>query len=319
VRTDQAFIKFGAASPKLVTNVDDIIYWVAYGESDTIGVWKLDGYAPSRISGQRENALIMNSISGSAYASYFTLESILLSGKKHLILNGVPSYSLLYTTPQSFSVSDTYQVSTTIDGRGVIQCYNITDQIWWSMNMASSALTAIMPATAFPSNLTAGQYKQYFFRRTAAATGNDAVTGSRPMSWVISGGDGTFYDDNPLATPTTSAIPVVITWNTLWNKTTKRKFLRRLIAMMDPLTIAGGDVSVYTFYFLVNKSANNLTSSNTSIISLARPTQTSGTTPSRYYVNNLGAYRNLSLGIVWKSVDAFRMVGLEMEVAGGTS
>jgi hypothetical protein len=320
VRTDQAFIKFGAASPKLVTNIDDVIYWVSYGESDTIGVWKLEGYAPQRVSGQREHALIMNSIGTGAYATYFSLEAILLNGKKHLVLNGVASYSLYYAAPSgSFSNADTYLAnSPTSDGKAVIQCYNIADQIWWGMNMMNNGNCYIVPTTAFPSNLTTGQYKQYFFRRTTSGTGNDAVTGSRPMSWVVSGSDGTFYDDNPLGTPTTQAITVAITWNTLWNRTAKRKFLRRLIALMDPLTIAGGDVSVYTFYFLVNKSGNTNTAADTAVFSLPRPTQTTGTTPSRYYINNLGAYRNLSLGIVWKSKDAFRMMGMELEVAGGT-
>ena len=319
VRTDQAFIKFGAASPKLITNIDDVIYWVSYGESDTIGVWKLEGYAPQRISGQREHNFMMNSIQIGGYPTYFTLESVLMAGKKHLIFNGVSSYSLLYASPSSFSGSDTYTVSTSVDGRAQTLCYNITDQMWWSLNMSGAVNCYIVSTTAFPSNLTAGQYKQYFFRRTAVGTGNDSVTSSRPMSWVVSGAEGTYYDDNPLGTPTTSAIPVVITWNTLWNRTTKRKFLRKLVAMMDPLTISAGDAaSVLTFYFLVNKSTNNLTASDTSVIALSRPTNTSGTISSRYYINNLGAYRSLSLGIVYRSKDAFRIQGLELEVAGGT-
>src|SRR5207253_310117 len=149
---------------------------------------------------------------------------------------------------------DTYAMSNTLDGKATIICYNILDKVWWGLNCVNNGGCYIFPATAYPSNLTAGQYAQYFFRRTSAGTGNNAVSSTRPMSWVINGAEGSFYDDNPTASPTTEAISVAITWNTIWNATTKRKALRRISTIMDTLTKAGGDASVYTFYFLYNKS-----------------------------------------------------------------
>jgi hypothetical protein len=316
VRTDQAFIKFGATSPKMVINIDDVLYWVAFGSSSTTGVWQLDGYTPKKISTQREDVLISNAFGVSiGFPSYVTLETILMNGKKHLVFNGVTGYSLAYGTT-GYSGADTYVIGSVTDVSASIQCFNITDQMWWQLNMHNKGGAFIMPATAFPSSLTAGQYKQYFFVRKAGVTINNQVSSTRPMAWVILGAEGTFYDDNPTGTPTTEAITVAITFNTTWNLTTKRKKLIKLIAMMDTLTIAGGDVSVYTFYFLFNKDGNF--NGTTNVRGLLLPTQNTGNMSSRYSINNLGMYRQLNLGIVWKSKDAFRMQGLELEVARGT-
>lgn len=318
VRTDQAFIKFGAASPKLVININDVLYWVSYSSSDTIGVWQLEGYAPSKISTQREDTLLMNFSNATGYPPYFSLEAILLNSKTHLVFNGPISYSLLFTGGGNIGSGDTFQLNSG-DGRCVIQVFSIVDKIWWSMNMLNNSNCYIHPVTAYPSTLTAGQYAQYFFRRTSTATGNDQVTSTRPFSWVVNGAEGTWYDDNPSASTTTQAITVAITWNTLWNVTTKRKFLRKIIALIDTLTKGGADGNIYSLYFLYNKSGNYASSTDT----IARPILVPGinttNTSQRYYVNNCGAYRQLNLGIALKSKDFFRMEGLELEVAGGTS
>jgi hypothetical protein len=322
VRTDQAFIKFGAASPKLIINVDDILYWVSYGSTDTIGVWKLDGYTPTKISTQREDVLLMNAANVISYPSYFTMEAVLINSRKHLIINGIASYSLLYTAlgMTTASVGDTFPMTSTNDGRGTIQCFNIADQMWWSMNMCNNGDCYIVATTAYPSNVfnTAGQYTQYFFRRRAGSSGQDSVCSARPIAWVVNGAEGTFYDDVPTAT--LQPITVAITFNTIWNTTTKRKGLRKISAMMDTLTKASGDNNIYTFYFLYNKSGNYQgATTDTNIRGLPLPAQNTTNIASRYYVNNLGMYRQLNLGIAWKSRDAFRMQGLELEVAGGTS
>jgi hypothetical protein len=191
--------------------------------------------------------------------------------------------------------------------------------MWWSLNMTNNGNCYIHPVTAYPSNLTAGQYAQYFFRRTSAGTGNNAVTSTRSFSWVVNGAEGTWYDDNPSGTPTTQAITVALTFNTIWNQTTKRKFLRKISVIMDTLTKAGGDNNIYSLYFLYNKSGNYTSSTDTTARPLLVPGINTTNTSSRYYLNNCGSYRQINLGLALKTKDYFRIQGLELEVAGGTS
>jgi hypothetical protein len=135
----------------------------------------------------------------------------------------------------------------------------------------------------------------------------------------VNGAEGTWYDDNPAGTPTTQPIVVAISFNTIWNTTTKRKFLRKISVIMDTLTVAGGDASVYSLYFLYNKSGNYTLNTDTTVRPLLVPGINTTNTSSRYYINNCGAYRQINLGLALKSKDYFRIQGLELEVAGGTS
>jgi hypothetical protein len=278
----------------------------------------LDGYTPTKISTQREDAILMNFSNASGYPSYFSLEAVLINSKKHLLLNGWISYTLLFpATATLFPNTDTYQVAPTSDGKAVIQCYNIQDQMWWAMNMCNNGNCFIKATTAFPSTQVAGQYNQYFFRLTSGSNGNNAVSSTIPFSWRVNGTEGQWYDDNPSASPTTQPIVVSINFNTIWNGTTRRKFLRRLSAIMDTLTIAGGDASVYSMYFLLDKTG--FTPGPAVNLQVRGITIPLGKVSSRYNINNLGNYRQLNLCIVLKSNDYFRMQGLEIEVSQGTS
>jgi hypothetical protein len=89
--------------------------------------------------------------------------------------------------------------------------------------------------------------------------------------------------------------------------------------MMDTLTKAGGDNNVYSLYFLYNKSGNSSVSTDLTARPLLVPGINTTNTSPRYAINNCGMYRQLNLGIALKTKDYFRMQGLELEVAGGTS
>jgi hypothetical protein len=88
---------------------------------------------------------------------------------------------------------------------------------------------------------------------------------------------------------------------------------------MDTLTKAGGDNNIYSLYFLYNKSGNYTSSTDTTARPLLVPGINTTNTSSRYYLNNCGSYRQINLGLALKTKDYFRIQGLELEVAGGTS
>ncbi len=319
VRTDQAFIKFGAATPKTIINIDDVLYWIAYGSADTIGVWKLDGYTPTPITGIREDTGITGSINTIGYPSLLSLETLMIDAKKHLLINGASTFTLAYPTDLSTaSAADTYPILSVRDGLSNVLCYSISDQVWWGLACSFSVDAYLIPTTAFPAGSAIGQYKQYFFRRPAALPGGNAVSSTVPFSWNLGGSEGSFYDDNPSHTTTTAAIPVSMNFNTIYNGTTKRKALRRLSLVADTITRGGADASTLAIYFLYNKSGNYAVTTDTNVRRLVLPTQVTGNTSSRVSIANLGMYRTLSLGIMLKTKDPFRMEGVELEIAGGT-
>lgn len=80
-RTNQAFINFGVIGPKAVINIDDTLYWISASSYGTIGLWKLEGYTPVRLSDNTFNML------ADYLGGEYNLQSCVLGGLRHLILN----------------------------------------------------------------------------------------------------------------------------------------------------------------------------------------------------------------------------------------
>src|SRR5574337_809716 len=135
-RLDQVFIKFGTISPKLFANFNDIIYWVGYGQSNALGLWKLDGYQPTKISNTGIEDVLAYSFDQGVTVGFSCGR---LRGKNTLCLSNVQArnIALVYFTPQisvSPATSNFYGFNTQNFGAVGTLCLNLDDNLWWEFN-----------------------------------------------------------------------------------------------------------------------------------------------------------------------------------------
>lgn len=135
-RLDQAFIKFGVVSPKTFINIDDVIYWIGYSSDNAIGLWKLDGYQPSKISNIGIDQFLLNSFSIITNTGF---SCGVMRGKKNLFItpvNGQNSFLLggadgpLTDIPNN----NNWQGYSGFDAFYSTLALNLDDNLWWSMN-----------------------------------------------------------------------------------------------------------------------------------------------------------------------------------------
>jgi len=147
--TEQAFIRFGAYSPKQIINIDDTLFWMSSaGATQTIGIYKLDGYTPVKISTPAIDLTysIPNSSQNGRMGVYVT------NGKVNLVIDrqydtpDIVNPSLWYASaaqsvtenaPEN-NPSDTadYYVDAELVPETLILCYNIQDDLWWRLSNA---------------------------------------------------------------------------------------------------------------------------------------------------------------------------------------
>lgn len=307
VRTDQAFIKFGAMSPKMVVNVNDILYWVAYGTSGVVGVWQMDGYAPVKISTAKEDYAITSILSASTtpQGSGFSLESLTLLNRQHLILNGITSAVNGSGAVTASASAGTGSAITNADCTGIL-CYNITDKVWWLINGTAAPslgggtmFTALLPAMSYAPLNAASTYYQWIFRRVGtSATGQTAVQSTIHMSFALSLSTQGYDQDgtNPLVL---SNFLCYFQTDTYFFQTEVRKRFNRVALLADPVFASG-----YIGYAIGMGSIT------------FRASMLTGDT--REYLNNLGTGRNISFAYANKSGAYVRVMGISLNVSQGT-
>ena len=131
-RLEQAFIKTGVVNPKLYSNFDDVIYWVGYSSSNAIGLWKLDGYTPQKISNTGIDQTLANSFVAANVNTAFSCGTF--RGKKCVVFGNI-TLSLQFL--RGFGgIINTFGLQKGIDSlthtptSGTL-CYSIDDNLWW--------------------------------------------------------------------------------------------------------------------------------------------------------------------------------------------
>ncbi len=248
-RMDQAFIKFGAAAPHMVKMIDDTLYWVSFSSTNTIGIWKLDGYTPVKISTKKiDVAISVSMTSPAAMGPQSSLECILLNYKKHLILNiaGFNAYRTVANGDNGtiFSAADTYAITGSKHCAANILAYAIESKIWWGLGIPENetTLVSIMPATSFGQLAATGIATQYLF-----LSRHNAGTSSGTLLYQVDNfaGDETYLDavgggDSP--------VTAVVQFNTYWFASEKRKRINKAKVITNRVVQTAADTNVYKMY-----------------------------------------------------------------------
>lgn len=131
-RLEQAFIKIGAVNPKLFANFDDVLYFVGYSSSNALGLWKLDGYTPQKISNIGIDQLLAENVGRSPNTGF---SCGTFRGKKCVVFGNI-------TTQNNFPLGfggilaefgNQNNIPSIANGApfNATLCYSIDDNLWW--------------------------------------------------------------------------------------------------------------------------------------------------------------------------------------------
>lgn len=315
--TQQAFVKFGAKSPRLLKNVNDILYWVSYGESGSNGLWMLDGYTPTKLSNAYIDG-ILSAVGSHTDPLEFNLQATVIRNKDTLIINNVGQTlaNLPLTCPTATlpTNSDTYPLSSLAPGQCNSICYNISDKVWWGFNYAANgALGLVCAGPEFSIPLTDSYYiHTLFYQQTSITTAN---SGQFVYTWSNNGYD-EFPDTDDSRHPL-RPIDTIAQLNPLWFTNEKRKRINKL-KLIGYRELASGDSNTYSLYIFYVKDLEHWNSSGKIVDLQVRQFSIASTGTYRQYLNNFGMGRAWFIALVERSNVFYKYKFLELDVQQGS-
>jgi hypothetical protein len=304
-RTEQAFIKFGCAGPYLFKNVDDTLYWIAIsGSAGGGGLYKLEGYTPTRVSTPRYTARIGTSLdvqTNSQNLGFCRLQPFMSNGKRQIMLTGI------YKSAGTITAAMSGVTTTPLTGQ-LVYCpeYNT----WWifsHMDSPNTSQTDGFIACGIVSNSGYRQNSQLILRiPTDSAHSTATYTGVYIMTSTSSA-----FDQNSVNT--TLDIHCAATLEQLDFGNESRKFIRRATLLGQPLPYSS--LNMYVAY-----CKNGYSTTAGDWIRRTIDTSLLPSSSTRYYVNNLGACRKVVFVLYWADRGSNVVLrDFELNVAQGTA
>lgn len=337
----QAFIKFGVKSPRVIKNINDVLYWVAYGNDGATGLWELQGYTPAKIS----NGLLDTMISYSTGdLCSINLQASLINNIPHLVLNtgnGVTTFpGFYYDTTNAYPTQaddstslDTYPLPKNSSNRlnefsYATLCYNLVDKTWWGLQLLLNiAYYPICAGAEFGTPATQSNvntYSNLVLYNIRGGGGTGTVT-KYMYQWKINTLSTVSDEVGDTSGAYSAEQPIVslVQLNRVWFQNEKRKRINKfkLIASVDQNR--NEPLSHFTIYVYFQKDPN-----------LAVDTQAAPGTPfihnmfvrgmqfptgaARYFLSNLGMGRVWQFCVVEKSKLPLRLYNVELDIQQGS-
>ncbi|MHB8602194.1 MAG: hypothetical protein ACYC9R_06430 [Nitrosotalea sp.] len=252
--TQQAFIKFGAMNPKSIINIDDILYWISVSSSGTTGVWKLDGYTPTKISTPELDAVIrLNTYSSGE--SMLALGCLTINNRKQLMVylnsNTLGSFQSVIGPPAGRLAGE----PTLVPNDCPVFCYvmGLENNLWWhfgtcfALGFTSMQLISCgYHADPLNTNTESANYLFGVFSSTVDSAEDVMMTisnsGNNPT---------TFLDNWKITTTSGLEVPLIIQTNWFFFGNNKRKFISKLRLngedIWAPNATNGYPIYVWTF------------------------------------------------------------------------
>ena len=317
--TDQALIRFGVLSDRHMINVDDILYWVAYSKDNTIGLWRLDGYTPVKISTKKQDQELARAFSTVSDGSVWraNLFCILSGNKKHIGVSGINGYTSAGSEGdiEGETVGDT-QPQKLLDSRATICLYSLEDKTWWYLNCGYST-GALYPVTSFgdpkASVYNIDAYVHYILKGVSGASYEASINNS----YLFTVSSFSFYDTFYGFSDTVDDeywVQMTIQTNGIEFQNLKRKRINRVTFVVGNSYFPDNNNYICSICLIINK-ANTIGSTN--LPTVTRRIQVPNSFQ-RYYINNLGMARHLNFCITEKSPYPLTMKALEIDLAQGS-
>lgn len=242
-RTEQAFIKFGAISAKYVKNIDDILYWCSSSDTTTTGVWKMDGYTPTKISTYKQDQQLNAALNNLGNLIGGSLESMSILGQKHIILNGIHTSVVPYSQTQltTYPATDDPYFSLN-DSTGPLQpnilAYCLDTKCWWHASDCSDLQEyAWLPCSYFNRNASNDYSKQYILKVSRNSSLSTCDSTFSKYIYILDPATANYVDtpSTGIYYPEYSVLSCIQT-NTIDQNTIVDKYLKKASLVMDTPT-----------------------------------------------------------------------------------
>lgn len=324
-RTDQAFIKFGAVYGKTTINVDDVLYWVSSSSSNTVGVWRLDGYTPVKVSTDEVDRFITGSLEATTTGAVnsMCLQQCLINNSKQLVLSG------LYDNIQSIGfwsgrvASGSYETDEpTLPTDGQVKysshyVLNIDSNIWWWLYKGGSDYIndAIRLHGYFASIGPVG-YAAFGLPNLTTPLGD-----GKRLFKISQYNNDTLFTDYSTADAAAKNYTAFYATNFLFFGTNKRKFMNKLRLWKNTypdsriVITEKGQVNI-----VVLKDGTVMTNTGLPVVLRKMPLQGANNTPVLPFwsANALGSFYRCQVQIGYHGAQPWDINGLEVDLAQGT-
>lgn len=309
-RQEQAFIKFGAIHAKGIVGIDDSVYWLGRSSSGAVGLWKLDGFTPVKLSGAVEDQNIEYTAAFSGTYQYHQLCPISILGQKNIIIGGTSIRAgLLYSTSPVLSGDPHSLTSTAAFNTSGIMAYNLDEKVWWCWRAAHGyGNDNVVPMTTaqFQLNNTSASVQYILWGADAAASNLGAYIWKYNID--------SYQWSDTIANGTTVTYPVVYQANRWMVGNQKRKRIHKWHVLMDMLYSNPSDTDASAYIWFLWAKDNWDPSLGTSMNRFITVPNLTG----RYYIANLGSGRTWATGIATMNKMAMRIRSFEFDLSQGS-
>ena len=332
VRVDQAYCAVGVVNPKMAIQVEDNVYWVASGKAGVVGVYRMDGYQPEKLTTLHEDDALRFAFAAQTIGNVTSLELLVIHGQKHLAVNGMYYRTMLYYGGYSLATETFAVTPTTSECNPYISCYSIEDKVWWGLSLgndlASGSIgTSYIKATTNPlARGTNPVWQQYIFVvNTTTASSNATMEPTLLKTWAGNSSPAEQYNDDYSTGIGDDPVNVVIQFPEAWNVTERRKRINRLALRIPKLVQQSTDTTTdYTLYFASipreSDSPESVAADSTALVSGTYwHTLTVPGTDGRVAFNNLGLSRSWQFLVYCKMNAPFYLDGLDIFYTQHTS
>lgn len=316
-RTDQAFIKFGAMSARTIMALDDTIYWLAKSASGTIGLWKLDGYSPVKLSSPGEDVLLSNapSVAAGVTPQFCTISYY---GQRHLLISGITLRPLGAATffPNDPHALGPIELFSTL-------AYNINEKVFWGFAPGgdpegSTNFTRFAPMGTSRYVLTNTYPETQYYLWNSVGSGFISYLVDPGYIYVNNPSGNIFVDGYEEGVDDGNTYTFYYSPNRIMFGNEKRKRIHKIKAVFDQLTsdFNPPETGAYLWFMIGRDEFTYQTADTQNVIMryVEVPNDYN-----RYYVTNLGAFRTLYIALISKNAMGMRLRALEIDMSQGTS
>jgi hypothetical protein len=310
-RQDQAFIKFGCIHAKALVSVDDAVYWLARSNTGSIGMHKLEGYTPMKVTGPVEDQIIEGSVQFSGLYGAHKLSCVLILGQKTIIIGGAQFRAgLIYSSPGAGYVGDPHgnngQASQLASG---VLAYNIQEQSFWGWRQNGYGNTDAFPLSVSQYQLSnSGASIQYMIM---CGSSNASGLGAYVYSYPV---DSYYWTDQLGNTSAESYYQVILQTNRWMNNNSQFKRIHKFKLIFDQMFSepSNPETGAWLHFVWIKDTwdpSNGVAQSRSMVIPASS---------ARYFIPNLGASRTWGFGFTTMNAMSMRLRAVEVDVSQGS-
>lgn len=306
-RMEEVFIKSGAITSRCFISIEDTLYWLGRSDTGQVGLYKLDGYNPVKLSSAFEDSCISKAAGGLGGGAG-KLTSLSLFGQKHIFIAGTlyrPSYPLTATTDFATDVrglNDADWYSTLV--------YNTSSGVFWGYAprwaVGATGISTYPVGCSLFSSTNSSSATQVFL---LGSGGNSLVSGTMGVVYQVSPGSPVWTDGQSAGTGT--PFTVTIQPNQIRFGNERKKRIHKLKFIMDSLFTASETDSGSDLWLVYGKEDWSLNAT------AKTRKMTIPNTTYRYYFSNLGSCRSIGMAMVSRNKMPMKIYRFEIDGSQG--